>query len=677
MHENRPANVRLDSWKDIATYLGRDIRTAMRWEKNGLPVHRVPGVRRQAVFAYTDEIDTWLVSQDKESLGVNLSDSPSEPIEESEETSSESLPDVQLPEPGEPIVPLVHSRKWISLIAGAFLVLLAGGIYFLLAHSHRAGSLRPLVTRLTDDGRDKTSLRTDGTTLYFNETEGSRKILVSSPMTGSPIRTIETPFSNVQLQDVSNDGKTLLVMSYEGMAEEGPLWTLPSQGGTPHQVGDVLCGMARWSPNNRKIACSVRTMIVVMNADGSNAQPVGSFSSHVGQVLWTPDGLRLRFALEGITEGTYSAWEIPASKNAIDAPAQQIPLISTCLDWTWTQSGKAFVYARCDPDGRGRLMVAPENGLQTGMGEAELPVNIGAILGITSVKGRDTLYLLIGNAPRGELLKFDGNQRAFQTFLPGVSAAYLAFSGDGQWMTYSNTLDYSLWRSRSDGSESLRLSKPPMEIQVSSWAPDGRRIAFMGRKPGQTWRIFVIDRDGHNEVEAGEGNDNQGGPSWSPDGKMLVYGNTPCEKTQNCWIRRLDLATRKVEIVPGSSGFRTARWSPDGKYIVALSPKTHELMLFNVSTQRWSVRAGSISGDNINWSSDSQYVYVDSPREKEPVIERVRIKDGHRVTVASLASLDKGPGHISPWIGLTPDNSPIVLHMLDASEVYALEWTNR
>lgn len=52
---------RLDSWKEIATHLGRDVRTATRWEQEkALPVHRVPGGKRQAVFAYTEELDAWL-----------------------------------------------------------------------------------------------------------------------------------------------------------------------------------------------------------------------------------------------------------------------------------------------------------------------------------------------------------------------------------------------------------------------------------------------------------------------------------------------------------------------------------------------------------------------------------------------------------------------------------------
>ncbi len=51
---------RLDSWKAIAEFLGRSLRTVQRWhELNGLPVHHFGG-HRGSVFAYEEEIDTWL-----------------------------------------------------------------------------------------------------------------------------------------------------------------------------------------------------------------------------------------------------------------------------------------------------------------------------------------------------------------------------------------------------------------------------------------------------------------------------------------------------------------------------------------------------------------------------------------------------------------------------------------
>lgn len=50
----------LDSWKEIASYIRRNERTAMRWADHGMPVHRVPGSPRARVFAHAGEIDAWL-----------------------------------------------------------------------------------------------------------------------------------------------------------------------------------------------------------------------------------------------------------------------------------------------------------------------------------------------------------------------------------------------------------------------------------------------------------------------------------------------------------------------------------------------------------------------------------------------------------------------------------------
>jgi len=55
------ANRRLDTWKEIGAFFGRDERTVKRWETmRGLPVHRVPGAGRANVYAYTDELAEWL-----------------------------------------------------------------------------------------------------------------------------------------------------------------------------------------------------------------------------------------------------------------------------------------------------------------------------------------------------------------------------------------------------------------------------------------------------------------------------------------------------------------------------------------------------------------------------------------------------------------------------------------
>jgi TolB-like protein/tetratricopeptide (TPR) repeat protein len=60
-------HLRLDSWKEIAAYLRKDIRTVQLWEKReGLPVRRHAHTARATVYAYTDELDAWLADRHQE-----------------------------------------------------------------------------------------------------------------------------------------------------------------------------------------------------------------------------------------------------------------------------------------------------------------------------------------------------------------------------------------------------------------------------------------------------------------------------------------------------------------------------------------------------------------------------------------------------------------------------------
>lgn len=71
---------RLDSWKAIAAYLGRDVGTVRRWERTrGLPIKRVPGGKGSSVFAYKSEIDAWLQSSENstpDELDAPLAETP-------------------------------------------------------------------------------------------------------------------------------------------------------------------------------------------------------------------------------------------------------------------------------------------------------------------------------------------------------------------------------------------------------------------------------------------------------------------------------------------------------------------------------------------------------------------------------------------------------------------------
>jgi len=58
------SETRLDSWKEIATYLNRDVTTVQRWERReGMPVHRHVHDKRGSVYALPEELDVWMQSR--------------------------------------------------------------------------------------------------------------------------------------------------------------------------------------------------------------------------------------------------------------------------------------------------------------------------------------------------------------------------------------------------------------------------------------------------------------------------------------------------------------------------------------------------------------------------------------------------------------------------------------
>ncbi len=80
---------RLDSWKVIASYLDRDVRTVRRWERElGLPIRRVRGEGGRSVFAYVAEIDEWLHRAPVKERDVAASANAGQAPAESQDTPS-------------------------------------------------------------------------------------------------------------------------------------------------------------------------------------------------------------------------------------------------------------------------------------------------------------------------------------------------------------------------------------------------------------------------------------------------------------------------------------------------------------------------------------------------------------------------------------------------------------
>src|SRR5690349_9320921 len=78
----RPSEDRLDSWKEIAAYLDRDVTTVQRWEKReGMPVHRHVHDKMGSVYASRAELDAWVAQRANLENGGKVSDVQAEVVD--------------------------------------------------------------------------------------------------------------------------------------------------------------------------------------------------------------------------------------------------------------------------------------------------------------------------------------------------------------------------------------------------------------------------------------------------------------------------------------------------------------------------------------------------------------------------------------------------------------------
>jgi len=95
-------------------------------------------------------------------------------------------------------------------------------------------------------------------------------------------------------------------------------------------------------------------------------------------------------------------------------------------------------------------------------------------------------------------------------------------------------------------------------------------------------------------------------------------------------------------------------------------------MLFDFSTQQWAELAKSDVGW-LNWPRDGRYVYF-KRLGSEAAVMRVRVDDHTVEEVAGLKNIKNIGTAGGLWIGLAPDDSPLMLRDIGTEEIYALGW---
>ena len=96
-------------------------------------------------------------------------------------------------------------------------------------------------------------------------------------------------------------------------------------------------------------------------------------------------------------------------------------------------------------------------------------------------------------------------------------------------------------------------------------------------------------------------------------------------------------------------------------------------MLFDTKTGRWSSLAEGVQLTYNEWSHDSRYIYFRENQGGASKLVRVRVGSRGSEDVLSLKDFPQSQDTFSLWIGLTPDDAPLLMRDRSLQEIYALE----
>ena len=532
--------------------------------------------------------------------------------------------------------------------------------------------------QITNDGLPKVSLVADANRLYFTENPPAHLSIAQVSVDGGETAPVAVPIDNPIVTDVSQQGSELLVTKAVLDVLDTPFWLVPIPAGSPRPLGQVSAHDARWMPDGKLIYAKAKD-IYIAEHDGENPRKIATAQDFPNNLSISPDGSRIRFSVLNIIDSTSELWEVRTDGSGIHPllPGWNNPPNECCGNWT--PDGRFYLF-QSTRDGATNVWIMPDQSdWWRKVSREPVQLTTGPLQFSSPLPSKDGKKLFMGGAQlRAELVRYDAKSGDFSPYFGGISAGDLDFSRDGQWVTYVSYPDDTLWRSKLDGSARLQLTYPPMRTGLGHWSPDGQQIAFAGALPGKPWKVYLISKDGGSPQSVVSITEQlqEADPTWSPDGNTLAFGHSGFG-SDPALIELFDVKTHEISKLTGSDGFFGPRWSPDGRYIVALSHDGNKLVLCNIKDHQWRQLDIPVNSFGyLAWSHDSAYVYFDTILRSDSGYYRVRISDTKLEKLADLSKIKGFPiqfGANGTWTGLGPGDVPLLSRDISTQEIYAFD----